>query len=353
MGEYCHVQPLPQLGVDLKDPAVHRPVPLYRLASGFALALILLPLPLAAQHSLGGVPLQLFVAQRFDELDRLYSQVLAARSRNQWGEFHTEEFVRHLDLSLTGARVIGVTLPTRQELDAHTRQWIDHSPRSAPAAIARATYLLKRADSLYRGQKWADGEALTREARALLVNVRAVSRTDPAWHAAWLYVAKQQGWDPRQIMEAAEAAADGEPRALGPWITAAAALSPDGNGAALLRPLVDLAVRKSSVTEGQALYARIYLHAARTYRAVRNSPFTGGGLEWPKMNVALIDLYTRYPEPGVLNQHAALACIAGERGAAAALIKRIGPRPDEAWWKFWGGVALYDRCKAWASSGSI
>lgn len=353
MGEHRDVQPLPQLGVGLKEPAVHRPLPLHRLAAGFALALSLLPFPLAAQHSLGRVPLELFVAHRFDELDRLYSQVLAARSRNQWGEFHTEEFVRHLDLSLTGARVTDVIMPTRKELDAHTKAWIDHSPRSMPAAIARATYLLQRADSLYRGQKWADGEALTREAQALLLSVRAASRTDPAWHAAWLYVARQQGWDPRQIMEAAEAAADGEPRALGPWMTAAAALSPDGNGAGLLRALAELAVRKSRATEGQALYARIYLHAARTYRAVRYSPFTGGGLEWPKMNVALIDLYTRYPEPAVLNQHAALACIAGERSAAAALIKRIGPDPDAAWWKFWGGVGLYDRCKAWASSGSI
>jgi hypothetical protein len=344
---------MPQLGAGLKELAVHRPFHLFRLAAGVALALILFPLPLAAQHSLGRVPLELFVAHRFDELDGLYSQVLAARSRNQWGEFHTEEFMRHLDLSLTGARVSGVVLPTRQELDAHTKAWINHSPRSMPAAIARATYLLQGADTLYRGRKWADGEVLTREAQGLLLNVRVASRTDPAWHAAWLYVAKQQGWDPRQIMEAAEAAADGEPRALGPWMTAAAALSPDGSGAGLLRPLADLAVRKSKATEGQALYARIYLQAARTYRAVHYSPFTGGGLEWPKMNVALIDLYTRYPEPGVLNQHAALACIAGERGAAAALIKRIGPNPDAAWWKFWGGVALYDRCKAWASSGSI
>jgi hypothetical protein len=341
------------LGIELKRAAMRPASAMSKLAAGFALLLALLPLPIGAQQSLGGAPLSLFVAHRFEEMERLYSQVLSARSRNQWGEFHTEEFVRHLDLSLTGARVTDVVLPTREELDTHTTAWVAHSPQSAPAAIARANYLLQRADLFYRGQEWPKGEALTREAHALLLRVRPISQADPTWHAAWLYVAKQQGWDPQQIMEAAEAAADGEPRALGPWMTATAALSPDGNGAGLLPPLAELAIRKSRNTEGLSLYARIYLHAARTYSAVRYSPFRGGGLEWPKLNIALIDLYTRYPEPGVLNQHAALACLAGERGAAAALLRRIGSQPDERWWKFWGGVRLYERCKAWATSGAI
>ena len=75
-------------------------------------------------------------------------------------------------------------------------------------------------------------------------------------------------------------------------------------------------------------------------------------MEWSKTNLALIDLYTRYPNPGVLNHHAILACLAGDKPATAALLRRIGARPDRAWWKFWRGEPLYERCKAWASEGT-
>jgi len=293
----------------------------------------------------------LFVSQRFEALEREYARVLAARSRNRWGEFHSEEFVRRLHLSLT-ARSEGDGGPSQAELDARTQAWVDQSPRSTAAAIVRTNYLLQRADALYRAQKWPAGDAMTREARALLLQARAASRSDPNWHTAWLYLGKLQGWDPQEVMDAIEEAARAEPTAAGPWLIAAAALSPDGRGAGLLPPLAELAVRKTRDTEGWSMYGRIYLHAAQSYGAVRSDPFRRGGVDWSKMNAALTDLYSRYSSPAVLNQHAILACLAGEKAATAALLARIGPNPYEAWWNYWGGPPLYERCKAWASRAS-
>ena len=134
-------------------------------------------------------------------------------------------------------------MPTQAELDAGTLAWVNHSPESAPAAIARANDLLQRADALYRAQKWPAGDVVTQEARRLLLQVHAASQADPNWHAAWLDIARLQGWDPRQIMDAVEAAADAEPGAAGPWHKAVAALSPDGQGAGLLVPLAELAAQ--------------------------------------------------------------------------------------------------------------
>jgi hypothetical protein len=309
--------------------------------------------PLRAQWAWGGNPEDLFASQRFDELERAYARVLAARSRNHWGEFHTEEFVRRLYLALTGSPPKEIAAPTEAELESRTQAWVKHSPRSAPAAIARATHLLQRAEASYGAQNWPAGDSMTNLARQLLLQVRDASKSDPNWHAAWLYIGKLQGWDPQEVMDAIEAAADAEPGAAGPWQVAVDALSPNRKGAGLLPPLVELAVRKSNASEGWSLYARIYLHAARTYPAVHRDPFGSGGMQWSKTNLALIDLYTRYPNPGVLNQHAILACLAGDKPATAALLRRIGAHPDPAWWRFWGGEPLYERCKARASEGTV
>jgi hypothetical protein len=335
---------LPQLGGEL----TMRPS---RLLALLVLLAAFVPSPLRAQWMPGAPPERLFESERFDELEGEYARVLAARSRNRWGEFHTEEFLRRLYLSLTGAPPGPVT-PSPTELDAQTLAWLHHSPKSPPAAIARANSLLLRAEAAYKANKWLTGESFTREAHALLLQVRAASKADPNWHAAWLYVAKLQGWDPQQVMAAIEEASEAEPAAAGPWLIAVPALSPDGRAPSLLVPLADLALRKSKATEGWAVYGRIYLAAARSYASVRQDPFGRGGLQWPKMNAALIDLYTRYADPYVLNQHAILACLAGEKSATAALLARIGSTPDERWWKYWGGAPLYGRCKDWAASGS-
>lgn len=309
--------------------------------------------PLRAQWAWGGNPEDLFASQRFDELERAYARVLAARSRNQWGEFHTEEFVRRLYLSVTGTPPKEIAAPSQAELESRTQAWVKHSPRSAPAAIARANHLLQRAEASYRAQNWPAGDSMTDLARQLLLQVRDASKSDPNWHAAWLYIGKLQGWDPPEVMDAIGAAADAEPRAAGPWQVAVDALSPNRKGAGLLPPLVELALRKSKATEGWSIYGKIYLHAARTYPAVHQDPFGKGGMEWSKTNLALIDLYTRYSDPGVLNQHAILACLAGDKPATAALLRRIGAHPDRTWWKFWRGEPMYERCKAWASGGAV
>jgi hypothetical protein len=113
----------------------------------------------------------LFGAERFSELERDYARVLAARSRNHWGEFHTEELMRRLHLSLTGAPPQGSVKPAPAELDARTQAWLRHSPQSPVAAIARACSLLLRAEALYKAGNWSEGDKLTVEARAVLEQV--------------------------------------------------------------------------------------------------------------------------------------------------------------------------------------
>lgn len=324
------------------------------LAVLLLLSLAVCPAPLLAQWTWGAPPELLFTAERFAELERDYARVLTARSRNHWGEFHTEEFLRRLHLSLTGASPPEIPKPAAADLDARTQAWLRHSPHSPIAAIARANSLLLRAETAFKAGRWNEGEALSHEARSVLQEVRGeAAPSDPTWHAAWLYVGKQQGWSPKQVMAAVEEATQAEPRAKGPWQVAVAALSPDGSDAGLIRPLAELAVRKTKASEGWSLLATIYLAAARTYGAVHKDPFNRGGLDWSTMNMALSDLHARYPNETVLNQHAVLACLAGDKPVLAALLARIGSNPDRSWWEYWGGPPLLDRCREWARSGTI
>jgi hypothetical protein len=320
------------------------------------LLLLLLPAlagPSIAQWLAVTKPEELFKAARFAELDRDYARVLAARARNHWGEYFSEEFFRRLQLTPMWDSPQGFARPPEAELDALTQAWLRHSPRSAAAAIARANWLLQQARTAYNTRDWDAGDAFTQSARSLLLQVRAAARPDPNWHFAWLYIGKLEGWSVGEVMAAIEDAAQREPAAVGPWMAAVAALSPDGRAPVLLGPLAQLAVRKTKATEGRAMHARIYLMGARLYASLRSAPFTRGGMDWPAMNVALGDLQARYPDPGTLNQHAALACLAGDRPATAALVGKIGPRPQRQHWEFWGGSPLYERCKAWASQGNI
>lgn len=316
--------------------------------------LLLSAAPLLAQWSLIAPPEHLFRTQRFSELEREYARVLAARSRNHWGEFHTEELLRRLHLSLTGASPPEIVKPTPEELDARTQAWLRHSPHSPIARIARACSLLLRAQAFSKARDWGEGEKLTLEARALLEQVRDTARkVDSNWHAAWLYVGKLEGWMPEQVMAAAEDASNTEPRAPAPWLAAVEALSPDGRAPGLLAPLAELAVRRTKSSEGLSFYARIYLRAAKTYGAVVRDPFDRGGVDWPKMTMGLSDWHARYPAGYVLNQHAVLACLARDQANTAALLARIGPNPDHSWWEYWGGRSLFERCREWARSGTI
>lgn len=315
-------------------------------AWGALLVALTLVLPAAAQQGIDQAQVKaLFASARFSELEAVYAPLVPARTRNRWGEFHSEEFFRSLD-----ARGSAHTDEAWAIFDNLTSRWLEHSPAAPAAAIAKALGLIERASDLDIKHSWTDIDGLVQRAQESLERVRATSVKDPTWHAAMLDVARMQGGNEARLRAEVFAAVGGESWALSPYLAAAHAFSLDRpQSLGLLAELAALAVRHTKRGDGQSMYARVYLGAVPWYPAIRANPFGAGHMDWAKLNPAMSDLHTHFPQQHLLNQHAALACLAGDRATASTLIERIGTSPIRASWDYWGGVPLYDNCREWVN----
>lgn len=280
-------------------------------------------------------------AGQYGEIESTYTRVLAARTRNRWGEFHSEEIIRVLSVPATTATVAGFNA-----LEAQAVEWLSRA-LSPLAALVRATVIVRRIDFVAGAAPWSEIETQVRDAGMMMEIARRPGR-DPNWHAAYLGVARLEGWENGRLYPALSAAINAEPWALSPYLAAAVALSYDHErGLAKTVEMAEYALRMTRAGDGASMYARILLHSADWFGPLQNRPFASGHMQWPLMHQGLKDLEAQYPSIYLLDHHAALACVAGDKGAAKVLMERIGPLPAHERWEFWGGRALYSRCKEW------
>ncbi|RYF40811.1 MAG: hypothetical protein EOO25_11615 [Comamonadaceae bacterium] len=285
---------------------------------------------------------QWFDAGQFGEIESTYARVLAARTRNRWGEFQTEEILRVLTVPTSTATTASLSLLEEKAQDWWSR---DMAPL---ACIVRATLILRRLDLLGRSAPWTAVEAQVRDAAGLLVQAQAASTRDPNWHAAQLEVARLEGWEDARLWPALRAATRAEPWALSPYLAALRTLAEDNRqGLERTLEMAAYALSLTSASEGSSMYARIMLRAPRWFQPLRSDPFAAGHIQWPLMHQGLKDLEARYPGIYPLNHHAALACLAGDKGATTLLLGRVGAQPVAREWEFWGGKTLHERCKTW------
>lgn len=283
----------------------------------------------------------------FEELNSAYKNLSVMTARNAQGQIPSERFFS------------GFAAPTgsqdAQFVGRMLTRWVELAPESAAAATARATFLLQQASERETQRDWKGADAALEEAERVLAGTQEAGRTDGNWHAATLEVARRRGWIERRVGDALRFAA-ANTRIWPERLTQATVrvLLPDWKER--VEPIVWLAnaaVERTEQREGTALYARIYLEAAKHSYHVRVDPFGNGQVNWPQMNAAMSDLHRQNGDKAILNQHAALACLANDRNTTAALLGRIGPDllPDR--WRFWGGGPHLERCTQWARAGSL
>lgn len=285
---------------------------------------------------------QWFEAGQFGEIESTYARVLSARSRNRWGEFESEEILRVLTVPSTTATTASLGV-----LEAQAEKW--WSRDMAPlACIVRATLILWQVDLLEGSAPWSVIEPKVVDASMLLLHAQPVSARDPNWHAAQLAVARFEGWEDARLWPALRAATRAEPWALTPYLSAIQTLAEDDRqGLQRTVEMAEYALSLTGASEGSSMYARIMLRAPRWFEPLRRAPFAAGHMKWPLMHQGLKDLEARYPSIYPLDHHAALACVAGDKGATTVLLERIGPLPVLKDWEFWGGKPLHERCKTW------
>jgi hypothetical protein len=290
----------------------------------------------------------LFKQGDFDELEVIYAKAAAAYQRDGEGQLHTEFYFSILP-----------PVNAQDELmkaDQLTQAWVQRSPDSLLAEMARANTLIRRAQAIGNGKDWASIDRLSAQAYQALMKVKAKGQKDCNWHTLLFYVADLQGWKLSRLQAAIKTAVDADPYPIDQYVSAARALAMSSNqDPKLLAWLVDLAVQKTRSTEGLSMYARIYLGPGGSwFPDVRTHPFGANHMDWAKLNAGLTDWYARFPQPPVRSEHAALACVIQDRPVAEALMEAMGPSPAAQYmFERHGGKALYPRCKAWLEQGRV
>ena len=308
----------------------------------------LLPLACAAQDaSLGS----LLAQGRFDALEQRYRDDVTSRRRDPQGATAAELFFR--ELAGEGSGQVG-----RPDTAEAAARWVAASPRSLAAAIFRAGLLLDRAEAIADAQgDWKETDRLAAEASRLLESVRAEGVADSNWHAARVRMGALVGWPVEQVLAETTAAVLAEPHAIEPFFAAFHHLPRTFDPAieAGVRALAHLAAEKTRDTDGQAMYARVYLIAGGVWDELVQHPFAPGRMDWDRMDQAMRDLHSRWPDPAArdLNMHAILACRAGDKAQTAALLGQLQDRLQPASWERAGGRALYPRCREWAVESGL
>jgi len=303
----------------------------------------------AADAPLGSEPVDtrsLLAAGKFAQLEDLYVRQSALRQRDADGELQSVHFFHRMGL--------GWDAEKWADEDAYTRLWLQHSPRSVPAAIARADALSRHASELDRAGQWSKAEAAFGEMRRLLSSVRERASGELMWHTLMVVLARQEGWPLDRVRATIEAGMKVDATSMFFYGPASRALMPDPRQSP--DQLAWLARRSAAMTKstlGMAMYAKVYIWFADRSQLVRTEPFRRGLIDWPAMKQGLTDLHRHEPGDGVLNNRAAMACLARDMGDTRKTLKDLGPRIDSRIWKSWGGDPLVERCKGWAQFGTV
>jgi hypothetical protein len=288
----------------------------------------------------------LLLAGDFAALERLYPVEPDPAAHDFHEETPSVYFFRVMEL--------GQFADNWPQEDKATRAWLEHSPDSLPAALARSMVLVWQSGRMDTAGQWTEAESALREMEQLLAAVKPKATKDMEWHTLHLTLGHHQGWTAERIKSAIEAGLDVDATSLYFHMTAAVALSPDWRGSA--EPLEWLARQGAARTPSQraATYAFSRMWTAESIEVVYSRPFGAGLVDWELMNQGLAELYRRTRLDFYLNAHAALACRADDKRVTAELLGRIGEAPVVAdAWKLWGGVSHYENCKKWAEAGAL
>ncbi|MBC5783605.1 hypothetical protein H8N03_11670 [Ramlibacter sp. USB13] len=286
---------------------------------------------------------RLFAAGDYRKLEASYNDVLAKRARTYSGEYMAD-VMRKAVAEVPGAPAGDHGIWERKE--RALQDWLRQYPRSTLAAVGLSrTYLshgwawrgggYSRDVSDQGRQKMAE---YTQRAYDTLMAQQDAGRSDPYWYAQMLMVSRMQGWPRERFVQLAGEATQAFPLNQDIYLAAANRLLPQWGGSMeAFEGFADYAVQRSRASEGESMFARIYVGMAEQMHLDLSAP----GSPWPRIRAGFEDLVKRYPDSSNLNQYAWWACQARDMETARKVLARIGDQvePD-----VWPSRANYVRC---------
>ena len=302
-------------------------------------------------NELGEIVSKAFKTNNFAELDKLAIKLRIEKSRTPSGLWNLSVFYANLTRVILEGRE-EYSAAQWGEIESQINRWIATAPQSSLAPIALAIAQQNHAWALRGGgfsstvtQKGWEG--FTNHMQAAYETLQAnkkISSNDPQWYVEMLGVALAQNWELEKYLALYEEAVSKEPLYYETYFRALERFLPIwGGDIQKIQNFASDAVRRTSSTEGQGMYARIYWVAAGR---VGNSFFAKphNNLIWPQMKVGFEDVLKKYPVDWNRNALAKFACQFGDVDLFISSVRSFNGKPDDSAWP----EGYFQKCKDYA-----
>lgn len=293
---------------------------------------------------------QLFLAEKFEELSKLSEKYLETEERTSSGLWK---------LTLFNAAIGEITDRNNRDeqywsdMEGKALRWVKSQPESPSGYIAHATILMNHA-WMYRGGGWAyqvrreDWEpfnAYVNKAKQYLSENKAIASNDPRWYETMLSVAIAEGWSDEDFELFVNEATSRYPFFYQIHFMAIDYLTPKWHGN---KEKIEEFARKSVVAtaprDKTGMYARVYWYASQTNYG--SKLFTDSAVTWSSMSKSIDDVLAQYPDQWNINNFARFACLARDKNKTNEIINLVRPEPIH---QVWGDSNFYYQCKEWSS----
>ncbi len=231
--------------------------------------------------------------------------------------------------------------------------WAAQFPQSPTPIIVRSIVLLREAWEV-RGPgyaksvpptAWKKFEKLIQKAHDNLRNTKAISARDPHWYATMATIHKARGSSRYALMADVEEGINKFPQYYQAYFNAIESFLPKWGGSVdELESFADYALKKTSQSQGNAIYARIYWYLFQS--EFRYHLFQASHVRWDVMKSGIEDVLKVYQDEWNLQNFAVFACLAEDRPMTARLFAKIKKQPIAT---VWPDPNYFEHCKDWSS----
>jgi len=301
------------------------------------------------RQAIGKQVSDLFMHERFDELERMAQQFRGTEERTSSGLWKLTFFYSAInDVADDDEKKNQYW----ESIEAKALRWVDAYPNSPTPHIAYAMILVGHA-WMVRGTGWSDDvkqenwkpfQEYLAKAGTYLREHKDVADADPRWYETMLVIARSENWDLEHFNKLVHEATERHPYFYQIYFSAIDYLTPKWHGSKeQIEAFANFAVEKTAVREGMGMYARVYWYAAQAQ--YRDHLFTESAVVWDKMKRGIDDVLARYPDQWNINNFAHFACLAWDRRETRELMERVEGAPIS---QAWDSASQYEQCKTWA-----
>jgi hypothetical protein len=205
-------------------------------------------------------------------------------------------------------------------------------PASPSALIAKAKSLQAKA-WWYRGRGysytvttdgWAKFADYSQQARRYLVEIKPRAAHDPEWYLTMILAIRDTGADPKALAAVLKETTSKFPYYYVNQVEAAVSMLPKwGGNWSLADKWARTATKQTEPTDGQSLYARIYLAAWQHEDLQLLQMFRDSPDRWQRMKVGMMDTVRRYPSHWTTEKFIKLSCEMEDEAASTELANEL------------------------------